>query len=107
MNKIGFQLRIGLYPFKLKFVSRDDIKGCDGRCYHTDREIVIAKDMDEVSTILTIRHEIVHALLGTQGRVYQTKFGIEEVCEFIAYKLPEINEIMEKVENELGVTKNA
>lgn len=101
MEKKIQNIRIGLYPFELEFVNRDDIKGCDGRCFHNDRRLAIADDMDEVATILVIRHEVVHALLGTQGRAYQTKFGVEEMCEFVAYRLPEINEIMEYIENSL------
>lgn len=96
-----FKLRIGLYPFIVELVPRSTINGCDGRTYHNDRKILIADDLDDVATTLVARHEVVHALLGTQGRAYQTKFNVEEICEFIAYKLPEINDIMENIEKNL------
>lgn len=96
MNK-EINIRIGLYPFKVVFVPYAEIDGCDGRTFHNDRIIKVRDDVDEIATALILRHEIVHAILGTQGRVYQKKFDLEDVCEFIAYKLPEINQIMETI----------
>ena len=93
---------IGGYPFTLEFKTRDENKGCDGYTWHCDRKIVISTDLDDLATILVIRHEIVHAILGTQGRCYQKKFDLEEMCEFIAYKLPEINDIMTEIDNSLN-----
>ena len=101
MQNQSYEVRIGLYPFTIKFVEPQEIEGCDGRTLHNDRIIKIRNDLDKVATELTLRHEIVHALLGTQGRVYQKKFDLEEVCEFIAYRLPEINSIMEVVSDEI------
>ena len=39
----------------------------------------------------------------SQGRNYQKKFDLEDVCEFIAWKLPEINQIVEQFEKEIGL----
>lgn len=95
------KIRIGLYPFKIMFVPFSELDNCDGKTMHNDRIIKIRDDLDEIATELVLRHEIVHAILGTQGRVYQRKFDLEEMCEFIAYKTPEINQIIESV-----LTKN-
>ena len=101
MIRKQINFRLGLYPFTLEFKTREENKGYDGRTWHNERKITVADDLDEISTTITIRHEIVHALLATQGRVFQKKFDIEEMCEFIAYKLPEINEVMGYIENSL------
>lgn len=92
--KKEIDLIIGCYPFKIIFLPYEQLDGCDGRTLHNDRVIKIRDDLDEITTELVLRHEVVHALLGTQGRVYQKKFDVEELCEFIAYKLPEINGIV-------------
>ncbi len=100
MKKDTIKVRIGLYPFTIKFV---DFKGIelngnsDGRTMLNGRTILIRNDLDDIDTELVLRHEVVHAILGTQGRCYQKKFDLEEVCEFIAYKLPEINDIVERI----------
>lgn len=44
-----------------------------------------------------------NALLGTQGRAMQRKFDVEELCEFIAWKLPEINNIMSSLKGWLAL----
>lgn len=93
--KINCKVRIGLYPFKIVSVDKEEIQGNDGLCLNNDRIIKIRNDLDDIATELVLRHEIVHAILCTQGRVYQRKFSVEEVCEFISYKLPEIEQICE------------
>lgn len=95
-----FEIRIGLYPFKVMFVPYSEMDGNDGSTFHNDRVIKIRNDLDYVATKLIATHEVVHAILGTQGRVYQKKFELEEMCEFIAYKLPEINEVVERIMKE-------
>ena len=105
MNKKAIKVRIGLYPFTLKFFKQTN-EDYDGITWYRKREIEIRDDLDDEATILLIRHEVTHALLSTQGRTYQKKFDVEELCEFIAYKLPEINQICEFIENSLEVKPN-
>ena len=92
-------VRIGLYPFQIKFVPASEIPNCDGSTFHNDRVIKIRNDLDDIATEIVLRHEITHAILGTQGRVFQKKFDVEDVCEFIAYRLPEINSIVDYILN--------
>ena len=94
--------RIGLYTWDILFVDKEQIKDNDGQTRCNDFQILIRNDLSPVTTELVLRHEVVHALLDTQGRVYQKKFDIEEVCEFIAWKLPEINDIVENVMSKKG-----
>ncbi len=93
-------LNIGNYKWELKFVPPEEIPECDGRTFYNDFRILVRNDLGRIPARLVIIHEIVHAILGTQGRVYQKEFGVEEVCEFIAWKLPEINAIMDKIDAE-------
>lgn len=94
--------RIGLYTWDVLFVDKEQIKGNDGQTRCNDFQILIRNDLSPITTELVLRHEVVHALLDTQGRVYQKKFDVEEVCEFIAWKLPEINDIVENVMSKKG-----
>ena len=96
-------MRIGLYNWTIRIVDRKEIDGNDGRTIPNSLEILIADDLKGITRELTFIHEVVHALLNTQGRTYQKKFDVEEMCEFIAWKLPEINQIVEQFEKEIGV----
>jgi len=92
--------RIGLYTWDIQFVDKEVIKGNDGQTRCNDFQILIRNDLSMITTELILRHEVVHALLDTQGRVYQKKFDLEEVCEFIAWRLPEINQVVETIMQE-------
>ena len=96
-------MRIGLYEWKILIVDRKEIDGSDGRTLPNELTIKIADDLKGTVRELTFIHEIVHALLDTQGRCYQKKFDLEELCEFVAWKLPEINQIVEQFEKEIGL----
>lgn len=88
---------LGGYEFKVVFKSQATMGDCDGRTRHNDFTIEVRGDLPLATTRVVLTHEITHALLGTQGRVYQRKFDIEEVCEFIAYRLPEIEQATKSV----------
>lgn len=91
-NKVVW-VDINSYLFRVCFVEPKEIEGSDGILYHNERFIKIRNDLDLVGTKLILKHEIVHAVLLTQGRVYQKKFDLEEMCEFIAYKGTEIERL--------------
>ena len=97
---------IGMYPFKVQFVDYEELNGCDGKTFINGRTIKIRNDLDGIDTELVLRHEVVHAILDTQGRCYQKKFDLEEVCEFIAYKLPEINNVVDTILRQLNNKEN-
>lgn len=97
MRKDIENLCIGGFPFTIRFVDKSEIEGSDGLCCHNERVIKIRNDLDNIATRTIIMHEITHALLGTQGRVYQQKFSVEELCEFIAYRFPELTHIYETI----------
>lgn len=96
-------MRIGLYEWKVLIVDRKEIDDCDGKTLPNELTIKIADDLKGIVKELVFTHEVVHALLDTQGRCYQKKFDLEDMCEFIAWKLPEINQIVEQFEREIGL----
>lgn len=89
------------FIFEIKFVSREENKGNDGRTWHNQQIITISNDMNYTGTLLCIVHELVHAILGISGRVYQDKFNVEELCEFVAYKYPLIHKLVEEISGKL------
>ena len=70
-----------------------------GYTWDQHRAIDILDTLSEEDLPLVIKHEVVHALLDTQGRRYQKKFDVEEVCEFIAWNIDEINKISNEIIN--------
>jgi Zn-dependent peptidase ImmA (M78 family) len=96
------EMRIGLYTWTIKLVDRKSIDGMDGRCLPNDFEILIADDLNGQARLLSFIHELVHAIMDTQGRCYTKKLGIEEMCEFIAWKYPEIEECVNDFCDKIG-----
>lgn len=93
--------RIGLYEWEVRLATREETHGNDGQTRCNEFVILIADDLNPTTREIILRHEVVHAILDTQGRVFQNKFNLEEVCEFIAWKLPEINDVMSRFEGVL------
>ena len=104
------KVKIGGYEWTVKFVDKGFINGCDGRTHCNEFVICIREDLQPVVMRETIVHEIVHALLTTQGRYYQKKFDLEEVCEFVGWQLPEIygaaTSVFKAMEAEQAVEKS-
>lgn len=90
------------YPFEIKFVPNDYelIKGYDGRTFYNKRLILMRDDLDDVMTKAVLRHELTHAILMVQGRGYQKKFDVEELCEFVAFQSPIIEQKIKEIMGE-------
>lgn len=95
-----YDTRIGNYTWRIKFVSKEELNGCDGRTIPNDFNILIRNDLPKLSQKLVFIHEIVHALLDTQGRCYQKSFNVEDMCEFFAFRFEELKSIVEMFEKE-------
>lgn len=93
-----FKVRIGNYTWTVKFVDVQELPRSEGQTRVNTFEILIRNSLDEPTRRLTFIHEVVHALLNTQGRFYQNKFTQEEICEFIAWRFNEIQDIIEMYE---------
>ena len=97
MKSFYIKQNIGGYVWNIKFVPYDTKKMVDGECFSNHLEIYIRNDLNESMTRVALTHEITHALLDTQGRVYQEKFNLEELCEFIAWNGEKINQIVNEI----------
>ena len=76
------------YEWEIEFLDKDDPifgGGSDGKTLYNDAKIVVRKDMNPQIVKSTIIHELTHAVLEIQGRVYQRKFDREDVCEFVGF----------------------
>lgn len=93
-----FKVRIGNYTWTVKFVNPKEIPGNNGEAHYLTQTIYIRNDMTEIATRNVFIHEVVHALLGTQGRIFTKRYTDEEVCEFIAWRFNEIQDIIEVYE---------
>ena len=77
-----------------------------GYTWTQHKAIDILDTLEEKDLPLVIRHEVCHALLDTQGRRYQQKFDVEELCEFIAWNMDEITRITDEIYFKLTENKN-
>ena len=68
--------------------------------------IDILDTLEKKDLPLVIKHEVCHALLDTQGRRYQRKFDVEELCEFIAWNIDEIKKISDDIYIKLTTGKD-
>ena len=94
------KVNIGGYTFDVEFTKPSEMPGFDGKVMPNEMKILVRNDLSETATKLIVAHEVVHAILDTQGRVYQRKFELEDVCEFVAYRLDEINVIVNGIMEE-------
>lgn len=96
-------------PYKIHFVSKDEIPEDDGQCNFYSKEIFIRKPEDLFESDNTvdcncrkkrlhevIRHELVHAFLFESG--LDVKYNEDEVLvDWIAKQLPKINNAFDDI----------
>ena len=98
----NFNIKIGGYNWRINFMSNGTLPydNALGFTYSNKQEINITNALDMANTEIVIMHEVVHALLITQGRDFDNNFSQEDLCNFIAWNFKEIQritkEIMEK-----------
>lgn len=101
MKKEITMKRIEIFGYKwdVDFVAPENqnLRGNDGCCLFNKRLILIRNDVGKSATECILRHELTHAMLCVQGRHYQRKFDVEEVCELVAFLTPAINSIVKEV----------
>ena len=89
-------IKIKIYgtDFSVRFLPENLMEKYNrGTTWYDKRAIDILETLDEKSTELTIKHELTHAFLLMQGRRYQKKFDLEDVCEFVSYTCEEITKL--------------
>lgn len=92
------KVKIGGHLWSVRFMEPHLMRPDEnGTCWTNKCCIDIDCTMDEKETKLILTHEIVHALLGTQGRAFQKEYDEESICEIITWNIDEIIAIRNKV----------
>ncbi len=78
---------------------------CVGATWYTDQTIYISKSLTKASSIVTVRHELVHAFIYSTQVNTPGKYTEEDVCEFVARYGRQITEMADKVIEELYVPR--
>ena len=79
------------YSWNIIFTDREGFENadlpssCDGITKFGEFSIYIDKNINPTAQKEVIIHELTHAILCTQGRWYQKKFDVEELCEFVGF----------------------
>ena len=84
-NPKNFNIKINGLRWEVKFLTAEEIGDFNGLCYHSELRIEIRKELPKPIARLRYIHELVHAIMGCQGRIFQKKYTDEEVCESMAY----------------------
>ena len=70
-----------------------------GQCCDEELTINVLKNMNPTRKRFTIIHELIHAIFHSQGRRYTWKDMDEEsICEFIAWNLDTINNLVDYIQ---------
>ena len=90
------KIKIGYYDWNVELVSSNDEDLEDGkyegRCRYGTMRIVVKEDLSPQLIKETLIHELAHAFLGMSGRCLQTKFDVDELCEFVGWNAAPIVE---------------
>ena len=96
------KVKLNNHKWDIRFVPKElmPVNDAWGFTYFARKTVDIRNDLDKENTELTICHEIVHALLMSHGRGFQTKFTQEDVCEFVSWNIKEVMEVTAKIMKE-------
>ena len=95
--KRNIDVVIGGHTWSIRRLKDKDMTGTVGKTWSFHFAIDLNEELTEKELPLVIRHEVCHALLDTQGRAFQTKFGVEELCEFVAWNHEQIGVITQEI----------
>lgn len=91
-------ITINGYPWEVRFVPKEELsEATDGNTDFNGRVINIRDDLDAITTLVVIRHELTHAYLCSEGRYPLKSMTQEELCEFIAWHAPLITDAAEEI----------
>lgn len=100
--KIFCKVKINNSTWSVRRLKPESMNDFYGYTWIIHRAIDLNDKLTSEELPFVIRHEVCHALLDTQGRRFQKKFDLEDLCEFVAWNNEEItritNEILKKLE---------
>lgn len=96
------KIKINNLAWNVVFTTREDINGCYGLTCFSKLEIKLAHDVHQDVVRTTITHEIIHAYIESCGFTTPNVespmiFSEEQVCDFVAMNLEEINKLSNKL----------
>ena len=100
MGESEMIIEINSIPWTVEFVDEEDEDlGTQyvGRTLQWKQRIVVQKKMSYQMIREVLIHELTHATLACQGRYFQNKFSVEDVCEFVGFNADMIIELAEKI----------
>lgn len=88
---IIINVNINDIPWKVRFLPSEQMRdGDNGTCYSLKRTIDIDDSLDYSEACIIITHELMHALMATQGRCFEEEINNESVCEIVAWNLDKL-----------------
>lgn len=93
--------------WKVRFLSPEQMReGDNGTCWSLKRTIDIDDSLDYYEVMKVLTHELMHALMATQGRSFEEALSQESVCEIVAWNLDKLlilrDDIMKQRYNKAG-----
>lgn len=102
-------LPIGTYVFKLKLTNAKNdsrLENLEGLTNYRERQILVRDDLDDLTTMCMVRHELVHAILYTQGRTFYDSYDEELMADFVAMNFDLIDKLSKIVMKTLNINYN-
>lgn len=102
------KIKIGHYDWNVELVDSTDKDledKYDGRCTYGTMRIAVKNDLDPQVIKETLLHELTHAYLCMAGRYRQTKFEVDELCEFVGWYAEPMLETADKILKEWKIKR--
>jgi len=99
MNKpIIINVSINDTSWKVRFLPSDQMReGDNGTCWSLKRTIDIDDSLGYHEAKMVLTHELMHALMATQGRSFEAELNNESVCEIVAWNLDKIVRLRDSI----------
>lgn len=97
------KINLNGHEWTVLLTDRKNLNGDDGQCHTRTLIIYISNDLKGDARLCSFVHELTHAILNSSGRYYQSKFQLEEVCEFVAWNRSIIEKYAIQFIEEIGL----
>ena len=93
------KIKINNIPWTVNFVHTGDIDNCIGVTKFRELSIYVATNVEKDVVRTSITHELIHAYVDSYGFILSDddKFSGEQLADFIAMNLSNINELTMKI----------
>jgi len=89
---------INCIEWKIRFLPSEQMReGDNGTCWSLKRIIDIDASLGYQEAKKVLTHELMHALMATQGRSYEEEINNESVCEIVAWNIDKIVSLRDSI----------